>query len=302
MIDSTQAHSMPEPLPDPTAESSVEPRLLDPPASELIPTSEAEANHAPEPPMLEVHAPHEVVHTWKDFFIHIATIVIGLLIAVGLEQAVEYLHHRELAAHTRDALAQEMNNNRKIIPRDVYALKMHQKYLFSDLPVIQRARTHSLVPSDRIVVWHPYSTFADSAWQTAHESNAAALLPYAELRRLARVYRTQDLFNSLLSESAVALQRADTVFYRSAADRFDMDKARSEHPTTDGFGEKGEAAAHAIFEQQAPGPDRIQQLTPAQLDRLELAIQQGIYEDDRLINFCTALQGEYDLASAGNQQ
>ncbi|GAC1676716.1 MAG: hypothetical protein NVS9B2_27370 [Steroidobacteraceae bacterium] len=44
-------------------------------------------------PMLEVHAPHETVHTWKDFFIHIATISVGLLIAIGLEQIVEHFHH-----------------------------------------------------------------------------------------------------------------------------------------------------------------------------------------------------------------
>ena len=37
--------------------------------------------------MLDVHPPHEVTHTWKDFFIHIATIVVGLLIAIGLEQS-----------------------------------------------------------------------------------------------------------------------------------------------------------------------------------------------------------------------
>ena len=43
--------------------------------------------------MLDVHPPHESVHTWKGFFIHIATIVIGLIIAVGLEQAVELIHH-----------------------------------------------------------------------------------------------------------------------------------------------------------------------------------------------------------------
>lgn len=46
--------------------------------------------------MLEPHPPHTAVHTWKDFFIHIATIVIGLLIAVGLEQSVEAIHrHNE---------------------------------------------------------------------------------------------------------------------------------------------------------------------------------------------------------------
>jgi hypothetical protein len=46
--------------------------------------------------MLDVHPPHEAAHTWKDFFIHIATIVVGLIMAVGLEQTVEAIHqHRE---------------------------------------------------------------------------------------------------------------------------------------------------------------------------------------------------------------
>jgi hypothetical protein len=44
------------------------------------------------PPMLDVHAPHEVLHAWKGFFIHIATIVVGLFIAVALEQSVEALN------------------------------------------------------------------------------------------------------------------------------------------------------------------------------------------------------------------
>ncbi len=27
--------------------------------------------------MLDVHPPHEAAHTWKDFFLHVATIVGG---------------------------------------------------------------------------------------------------------------------------------------------------------------------------------------------------------------------------------
>jgi hypothetical protein len=34
-----------------------------------------------------VHPPHEAAHTLKDFFIHIAIIVVGLLITIGLEQS-----------------------------------------------------------------------------------------------------------------------------------------------------------------------------------------------------------------------
>jgi hypothetical protein len=57
--------------------------------------------------MLDVHAPHEGLHTWKGFFIHIATIVIGLFIAVALEQSVEAVNrHREVAA-LREDLRQE---------------------------------------------------------------------------------------------------------------------------------------------------------------------------------------------------
>jgi len=56
--------------------------------------------------MLDVHAPHHAATTWRDFFIHIATICIGLLIAIGLEQSVEWLHHR----HQREQFIADMQH------------------------------------------------------------------------------------------------------------------------------------------------------------------------------------------------
>jgi hypothetical protein len=54
--------------------------------------------------MLDVHVPHPT-HTWRDFFIHVGTICVGLLIAVSLEQTVEYFHHR----HQRHGLEEELH-------------------------------------------------------------------------------------------------------------------------------------------------------------------------------------------------
>jgi len=51
-------------------------------------------------PMLDVHAPHEPIHTSRGFATHILAIVVGLLNAVGLEQTVEYVHH----SHQRKVL------------------------------------------------------------------------------------------------------------------------------------------------------------------------------------------------------
>jgi hypothetical protein len=51
------------------------------------------------------------VHTWKDFFIHLAAIVIGLLITVGLEKTVECFHHRHRVAEMRKSLDVERRIN-----------------------------------------------------------------------------------------------------------------------------------------------------------------------------------------------
>jgi hypothetical protein len=79
-------------LPQPTPNSTPSPVLSTEPARQSAAISAPEHNplaRAPGAlgPMLDVHPPHEVTHTWKDFFIHIATIVVGLLIAIGLEQS-----------------------------------------------------------------------------------------------------------------------------------------------------------------------------------------------------------------------
>ncbi len=44
---------------------------------------------------MEVHELHERLHSWKDFWIDLGTITIGLLIALGLEAGVEQIHHVE---------------------------------------------------------------------------------------------------------------------------------------------------------------------------------------------------------------
>jgi hypothetical protein len=64
--------------------------------------------------MLEVHASNETVRTWKDFFVHIAAISVGLLIAVGLEQSVETLHR----GHERAALREDLHTESRQVLAD----------------------------------------------------------------------------------------------------------------------------------------------------------------------------------------
>ncbi len=68
--------------------------------------------------MLEVHPPHTTVRTWRDFFLHIATITVGLLIAISLEQSVEALHHRHQRFQLEHDLRVEARKNLHLIGLD----------------------------------------------------------------------------------------------------------------------------------------------------------------------------------------
>jgi len=92
--------------------------------------------------MLDVHPPHEPTHTWKDFFIHIATIVIGLLIAIGLEQTVEYVHRRYELKEAREALAQEREENRKFFPVNTAEFRLIAAGIENNLRVLLYLQQH----------------------------------------------------------------------------------------------------------------------------------------------------------------
>ena len=62
--------------------------------------------------MLDVHAPHEGIHSVKDFFLHLFTITVGLLIALGLENAAEAMHHRHQRREAEETIRRELEENR----------------------------------------------------------------------------------------------------------------------------------------------------------------------------------------------
>ena len=49
---------------------------------------------------MEVHTP-KVAHSWRAFAVEIGTIVIGVLIVLAAEQAVEAIHNRHVAEEAR---------------------------------------------------------------------------------------------------------------------------------------------------------------------------------------------------------
>ncbi len=136
--------------------------------------------------MLEVHPPHQAPHTWKDFFIHITTITIGLLIAISLEQTVEYIHHRHQVAEMLARLHDDNVNNHDVVLSDLAETDrvMHEVQL--DIAVLEAIRADgdraAYAPAP-LPVWVGYVP-SDTAWLMMRDNALLPLVP----TRLAQNY------------------------------------------------------------------------------------------------------------------
>ena len=201
--------------PDNLAASDVEPIPPDSTARSLQTMPPGKEDLAP---MLEAHAPHEAIHNWKDFTIHIVAIVVGLLIAVGLEQTVEFFHDRHEVAQTREALRLEREQNRNDLARWAIAIRREQASLNNNLLVLSYLKLHpgtaqALLPG--ILTWHSAtSNLTTAAWSTAQQTLVTGLMPASEVRALARFYRHISLIEKSNDDYWRALNEARLYAFR----------------------------------------------------------------------------------------
>jgi hypothetical protein len=248
--------------------------------------------------MLDVHAPHERAHSWSDFFIHIATIVIGLLIAVGLEQTVEYFHHRHQAREGLELLRREVDANRLSLQFDAKVLAFSEREQHANLGLLQRLRSHKLQPDDRLIFIRPYEQLESSAWRVVHESAAAAFIPHDLMAVYDAIQEAQRTVNDDVQASNNELQRAASVLNSEQTD--DSGEAdRLQKSTYRGAATSQELltmtpAAFDAAMARFSGPQDLSHLTPAQIDRLEQGFQQAITDDRRLHRWYVALGNNYE--------
>jgi hypothetical protein len=142
--------------------------------------------------MLDVHPPHHAANTWRDFFIHIITIVIGLLIAVGLEQTVEFFHHRHQIAETRELLRNEREDNRQALIRATKSFRVVSVELQNNLQVLTYLQQHPGTPDEKLpgaLSWLWGSPVYESvAWEAAQSSGVTSLMPREEVAENAKLY------------------------------------------------------------------------------------------------------------------
>jgi hypothetical protein len=154
-------------------------------------------------PLLDVHAPNEPIHGWRDFFIHLFTITIGLLIALGLEGCVEWQHHRHLVHEAQASLHNEIQHNAKSVAETITGLHKQQEELKQDIIVLNYIIKNKKAPEhSRLMVNFHIHTFDNVSWKTAQATNALSYMSYPQAEVYSNIYTTQNQFEAAEDQAA----------------------------------------------------------------------------------------------------
>ena len=90
--------------------------------------------------MLDVHPPHGKMHGAGDFFLHLFTITVGLLIALALEGCVEKQHQRHLVHEAETGMKLKIKENSKQINSLRQQVVNQNNQLNEDLAVLDELK------------------------------------------------------------------------------------------------------------------------------------------------------------------
>jgi hypothetical protein len=209
---------------------------------------------------MEVHPPMGAVHGWRDFFVHLAVITLGLLIALGLEGMVEWARHKHLVHRAEADLKLELQTNRAALEHNSKSLDTAQKEAETDLRILLAYKAHR-PPGEELKFYWEWNSLNSAAWDTARDTGATALMNYEKAKQYSETYGQQSRVNL----QAYAYIRG---LYRSAA--------------------------------PLAGSRKVSALQPAELDGMIASVQQTMVDIKMLSDLSEGLARDFKEAAAFN--
>ncbi len=139
--------------------------------------------------MLDVHPPEHTPHSLRDFFIHIATFVVGLCIAVGIEQVVEHFHNRHVEHQAREHIREEIKVNLQITARDSEFTKTIMANMDRNIALLRMLQLGRQIRNSKLDFNWDNQFQYDAAFTNAKDTGALALMPYDEAAMYSDAYK-----------------------------------------------------------------------------------------------------------------
>ena len=157
--------------------------------------------------MMDIHPPEQPIMSLREFFVHLGTVTIGILIALSLEGLLEWNHHQHLIREARENIRTEIEDNRRELSKSLQTLSRTRQGHGQILRWISEMEKQHKSGINSLTVNFTRADLKTSSWTTAQTIGALSLMSYAEVKRDAAVYQLQEEFLRLQTaaeDSAIA--------------------------------------------------------------------------------------------------
>ena len=141
---------------------------------------------------MDLHVPEGPARSIKDFLIHIVIVIIGILIALGLEQLVEAHNHHRIAEQAVEGFKRELADDAKAMEEVMQEMSKLRAEIRAEIVNLE-----SQTPREIHYPGFTYNVISTASWDTAVATRALADLPYDEAHAYADAYGTFRLFEEI---------------------------------------------------------------------------------------------------------
>lgn len=145
---------------------------------------------------MDVHPSHQAPRTWRDFFLQLLMITIGLFIALSLQAAVESLHHRHLVRDARINLRSEIQSNLKRYAENAQNLEKNRSRLAHDIDQLRDLRSGKPIEKHALAWGWDWNGYIDASWKTARDTGAISYMSADLINAYTEVYFQQEYVNT----------------------------------------------------------------------------------------------------------
>jgi hypothetical protein len=137
---------------------------------------------------VEIHKP-KPAHNWRELLTEIGVVVIGVCIALGAEQAVEWVHWRNEVGAAREVLREEIGgNNSRFFARRLAIAPCFERQVREADSILSNLEAGRAAGKFTVYHFGSGSLISDGEWQSERASQVLTHFPRAERTVLSRYY------------------------------------------------------------------------------------------------------------------
>ena len=152
---------------------------------------------------MDIHKP-KAAHSVREFLIEIGTIICGVVIALGFEQAIEAWHWHQVVAEERAALVGEIGNLEGAITGRIELQPCFVTRLAEVAEIIRRHDAGAPLGMTGSMGRPVYALTPQPIWQLAVADQSIAHMSLAEKRRFTAAYNWISVFQVITGDERTA--------------------------------------------------------------------------------------------------